>query len=445
MTNPNDDPKQDLVRPTMSPTATSSWPLTAIDRYAFQWVIQGTWVFDTPLDADALRQGLARLLDAYPILCGRAAGNRIEWRAGGVPLVETTDSTLGVADFAPTRVDATNLAQRVSTALIRRGLAPLLTVKLTHIRDGCVLAISSSHACLDGNGFYTMARNLSRAVTGRPFAPPLFDRPAPSEKARSRRQVARAARAAGWHRLNLLDVLRFAVARRGVHDRAFVTRFSPAALQRCKQTLSREAACARLSTTSALLAHVAHCVAAMLELSVGEAFSVSFLVDQRERLASLKADFARNAVSAVATSPLAACASAAEIAARLHARLEPLLAKPSPELGAIASLTAEVAAHYLPYSAIPLSGLPRRRPTLFYTNSFAKLPVYDLDFGDASRPVRPVRAIPHNLGDQIVVWPAPPVNGGLEVYFSGPLARAVTRVADTDAWWTELRRFDDAP
>ena len=443
MTNPNDDPKQDLVRPTMSPPATSSWPLTAIDRHAFQWVIQGTWVFDTPLDADALRHGLARLLDAYPILCGRAAGSRIEWRVGGVPFVEATDATLGVADFGPTRVDATSFAQRMSPALIRRGLAPLLTVKLTHIHDGCVLAIGCSHACLDGNGFYTMARNLSRAATGRPFALPRFDHPAPSEKARSRRQVARAAREAGWHRLNLLDVLRFAVARRGVHERAFVARFSPAELQRCKETLAREAACAPLSTTSALLAHVAHCVAAMLELRADERFSVSFLVDQRERLSSLPTDFARNAVSAVATSPLASHASPAEIAARLHERLEPLLARPSPELEAIASLTAEVAAHYLPYGTIPLSRLPRRRPTLFYTNSFAKLPVYDLDFGDASRPVRPVRAIPHNLGDQIVVWPAPPTAGGLEVYFSGPLARAVARVADTDTWWTELRRFDE--
>jgi hypothetical protein len=92
-----------------------------------------------------------------------------------------------------------------------------------------------------------------------------------------------------------------------------------------------------------------------------------------------------------------------------------------------------------------LSGLPRRRPTLFYTNSFAKFPVHDLDFGDASRPVLPVRAIPHNLGDQIVLWPAPPAAGGLELYFSGPLARAVARSAASDAWWTELRRFDAQP
>jgi hypothetical protein len=420
-----------------------SWPLTPIDRYAFQWVIQGTWVFDARLDANALKHGLSRLLDAYPILCGRAAGSRIEWRDGGVPFGEAADTSLGVADFGPTRVDAARFAHRVSPALIRRGLAPLLTVKLTHLRDGCVLAICCSHACLDGNGFYSMARNLSRATTGRPFPAPTFDRPARSQP-RSRRQVARAARAAGWHRLNALDVIRFAIARPGLHDRAFVAHFSPAALERCKRALASASACDTLSTNSALLAQVAHCVAALLGLGDGTSFSVSFLVDQRERVQSLAADFARNAVSAVATSSISARASAAEIAARLHERLEPVLARPSEELEATASLTAEVAAHLLPYSSIPLAGLPRRRPTLFYTNSFAKFPVYDLDFGDAARPIRPVRVIPHNLGDQIVVWPAPPSVGGVELYFSGPLARAVARAGNAGAWWTELRRFEHA-
>src|SRR5262245_58196217 len=118
------NPAPDLVRPT-SPPATTSWPLTPIDRYAFQWVIQGTWVFDERLDANALKHGLARVLDAYPILCGRAAGGRIEWRDGGVPFVEDADPTLGAADFGPTRVDAARFGHRYSPTLIRNRLARL--------------------------------------------------------------------------------------------------------------------------------------------------------------------------------------------------------------------------------------------------------------------------------------------------------------------------------
>jgi hypothetical protein len=311
------------------------------------------------------------------------------------------------------------------------------------LREGCALAICCSHACLDGNGFYSLARNLSRAATGRPFPAPVFDRPGTEPKPRSRWTVARAARAAGWHKLGLLDALRFAMDRPRALDRAFVAHLGPADLQRRREELARASGCERLSTGSALVAHVAHGVAALLALGDGARFSISFAVDQRERLAGLPAEFARNAVSAIATAPMAAGASTAEIAARVHERLAPLLARPSAELTQVAALTAEVAAWSLPYSSIPLSGMPRRRPTLFYTNSFAKFPVYDLDFGSAARPLRPVRAIPHNLGDPILLWPAPPAAGGLEVYFGGPLARALGRADPGGAWRRELARCRD--
>jgi Transferase family len=434
----------ELVRPTTSPTATPSWPLTPIDQFALQWLIQGTWVFDVNVDANALKHGLARLLDAYPILCGRvAAGKSIEWTETGVPVIEETDASLGVRDFGPTRTDVTRFGYRHSPTLIRRGRAPLMTVKLTRLRDGCVLAICCSHACLDGNGFYSMARNLSRATAGKPFSRPVFDRPPTRSKLRSRAEVARDAQQTAWHRFTMLDTVRYALARPRLLDRSFVAHFSPSTLQRCKDELVRGSGCDRLSTNSALLAHVAHCVVTLLGLDANSSFALSAAVDQRGRVAALADDFAGNAVSVAATSPIPARASPADIAVRLHKRLEPILGRPSPELESIARLTAEVVGHRLPYSTIPVSGMLGRRPKLFYTNSFSKFPVYDVDFGEASRPVRPVRAIPHNLGDPIVLWPAPPSAGGVELYFSGTLARAVERLGKDDQWWAELHSFDD--
>ncbi len=433
--------QHDLVRPS-SPTAIQTWPLSPIDRFAFQWVIQGTWVFDAPLDADALKHGLARLLAAYPILCGRAAGENIRGSDRGVPFVEASDRTSCVADFGAARVEVARFGHRFSPASIRHGRAPLLTVKLTRLRDGCVLAICCSHACLDGNGFYSMARNLSLAATGKPFPPPVLEREAVPAKPRGRWAVARSAREQGWHRLTVLALLRSAIRRRGLLDRAFVARFSPVALRRCKEALTGAPGCERLSTNTALLAHVAHRVAELVDLGPRDDFAVSLTVDQRERIASIRSEFARNAVSAVATGPIPATASEAEIAARLQERLEPLTRKPSTVLESLARLTDEVAAHALPYSTIPVSRLGGRRPTLFYTNTFSKFPVYALELGTESRPVRPVRAVPHNLGDPILIWPAPPAVGGVELYFSGTLARAAARLDADDGWWAALRRFD---
>ena len=433
---------RETVRPMTSIAPRTSWPLTAIDRFASQWVIQGTWVFNAPLDAIALKHGLARLLDVYPILCGRMSRDRIERGDEGVPFVVESDMTHAVQDFAPSRVDVTRFGYRCRPALIRRGRAPLLTVTLTQLRDGCVLGICASHTCLDGNGFYSMVRNLSRATTGRDFPQPVFARAPDRSRLRRRTAVARSARDAGWHRLTLLDVLRYAIARPRLLDRSLVARFSPEMLRRCKTALARDSSCERLSTNSALLAHVTRCAGTLLGLDARSRIVVSAAVDQRGRVAGLPESFAGNAVSLAATAPIAARASAADIARSIHTRLEPLLERPSTELESITALTGEVAAHRLPYTPLPGARLLEPGPTLFYTNSFWKFPVYDVDFGDGTHPVRPVRAIPHNLGDPIVLWPAPPSTGGIELYFSGSLARAVARLDSSDDWWNSLYRFD---
>lgn len=428
--------------PTSPPAGDRQWPLTPIDRYALQWLIQGTWVFDTRLDPAALKRGLARLLDEYPILCGRVSGGtRIEHSAAGVPFTVASDPTCGVADFDRTTTDVRRFADRHSTASIRLGRAPLLTVKLTEIRDGCVLAVCCSHACVDGNGFYSMVRNLGRAASGRDFPAPVFERP-PAAPPRPRADVKRSARAAGWHGLSPIGALRGLLAMPRMHDRAFVAHFTPAALAEHRQSLADSSGVEALGTNSALLARVAGCIATLVGLD--EAYAVSAAVDQRGRVSWLPDTFAGNAVSIAVTPKIPVGASPAAVAALIHAAFEPRLRRPSPVLEADAALTAEVAAHALPLSPFPAGDMFRRRPTLLYTNSFRKLPVYDVDFGDDARELRPVRAIPHNLGDPILLWPAPPPLGGIDLYFSGRLARAVSRLDADHPWWDRLRGPDSA-
>lgn len=432
---------RDIVRPT-SHLAWTTWPLTPTDRFASRWVIQGTWVFDRRIDADTLKRGLVRLLDSYSILSGRMVGPRIVSLKSGVPVIETTDTGLSVRDFGPGSIDVGRFGDRRNPVLIQLGLAPLLTVKLTHIRDGCVLGVCASHACLDGQGFYAMVRNLGRATRGEPFAPPVFDR-VPAAPPRRGSAVARAARAAGWHRVTVRDAVRLLLPPPRAGGRAFVSHFSPEALGRCKEAMVRESGCERLSTNSALVAHVADCARTLLRVDAASSFAVSMTVDQRGRVPDVPEHFAGNAVSLVTAGPISAGAPAGEIAARLHERLAPLLARPSADLAALATLAREVAAHRLPYTPLPGTPLFGRPTPLFYTNSFSKFPVYDLDFGGASQPVRPVRAIPHNLGDPIVLWPAPPSTGGLDLYFSGRLEQALTTGGHDQAWQTALRRFGD--
>ena len=93
----------------------------------------------------------------------------------------------------------------------------------------------------------------------------------------------------------------------------------------------------------------------------------------------------------------------------------------------------------MPYD---VAAMHAARPTLTYVNNFWALPIYDVDFGEEGAPVLPVAAIPHALPDPVLLWPAPPDQGGVEVYFAGRHARALRRLPKDDPWWTELRQFE---
>ncbi len=433
---------REWIRPLSPPAGPRTWPLTAIDRYAFQWVIQGTWVFDAFLDSTALKRGLARILDAYPILCGRVVhGSRIEWREGGVPFSEEVEPEIGFRDFDAAAVNTAKFAERPTPAQVQSGKAPLLTLKLTRLRDGSVLTLCAAHACVDGNGFYSLARSLSLATTGKVFPAPLFERQATPGRARRRSELARDARRQGWQRMTVLDLLRFGLSR-GRLDRSFVAHFSPAALARCKDELARTSGTPHLSTNSALLAHIVHCLAALLDLSPRSSFIVSSAVDMRGRVRGVAEAFAGNAVALIGTPEIPCRAAPPEIAARLHERLANASADSGSELASTTRLAEEVAGHRLSYGPLRLSRMLGTKPTLFYTNSFAKFPVYDLDFGDESRPIRPTRVVPHNLGDPILLWPAPSASGGIDLYLCGNLAHTVRRLREDDPWRARLRRFD---
>jgi NRPS condensation-like uncharacterized protein len=167
----------DWIHPLTPVPGESRWALRPIDAYAVRWVIQGTWIFQSRLDATALKHALARVLVHYPKLCGRVSpGGAIRFSGTGIPFLESSDARLSSTDFNESWVDAAPFARRLQPTKIRLGLDPLLSASLTHIRDGSVLAICCSHACLDGSSFYRFASNLTRCATNRSFAAPDFHR-----------------------------------------------------------------------------------------------------------------------------------------------------------------------------------------------------------------------------------------------------------------------------
>ncbi len=42
-----------------------------------------------------------------------------------------------------------------------------------------------------------------------------------------------------------------------------------------------------------------------------------------------------------------------------------------------------------------------------------------------------------------MIWPAPPEQGGVEIYFGGLYARALKELPADDPWWSEMRRPEE--
>ncbi len=152
--------------------------------------------------------------------------------------------------------------------------------------------------------------------------------------------VERSAREAGWHKLSSLDILRLQLpgfvqrfvrplfprsrALPSSEDRELVAHFSPEALRRLRDTLTRDSGGDRLSTNSAIVGHIVASAARLLGLDPESRVTVSAIVDYRQRVDGLPAAFSGNAVVATAIRPLAAGTPPAEIAGCLYRGLEPM-------------------------------------------------------------------------------------------------------------------------
>ena len=313
-----------------------------------------------------------------------------------------------------------------------------MTVRLTELRDGCVLAVCCSHACVDGTGFLTVMREWSRAVAGAPIATPPVARPAPPAPPRAKGAVARSARDAGMHPISLCTGLRYLATTRLARERAFVGRLSADALRGCHRACQRESPGERVTLNTALVAHVTRCLTTLLRFAPDAPITVSVVADTRGRLAAFPRDYVGNASTIVCTEAMPAGAPRGEIAARIQRELRRTLSRSTARLAAREALLDEVIVRRVRFLQVPLGRMMRRRPSHIYTNSFATYPIYDLDFGG----VRPIRVVPPNLGDPVMIWPAPPDVGGVEVHVGGPFARHLRTLADDDPWWSAFRQFE---
>jgi hypothetical protein len=411
-----------------------------LDRACLSMVIRGTFIFDAQLDITAMKAGLTKLLNYYPHLSGRMKDETgIHLTNDGVPFAVIDDSALSIADAY--KMD--NLISYFSTAIkpsrIKRGIDAPLSIKLTRLKDGSVLGIQGFHACMDGDTFYTMVYNWGQICKKEDFKTPVLDQslfPVPGNL--SKEQVEQAAHEYGWGKMSKLSFLKLLPTFMSgiLKERTGPFYFSADALNDLKQTISNDNGFP-CTINVALSALISKMLINLYEHDDATKLNQVTVVNLRDHLAGIPSTFAGNASAFITTPSFPAGTDSNEIARTIYQTLEPVRQTNSKELEKYISLSLNVLHYKLPIFPFNITEMYSKRPTVIYINNFSRLHIYDIDFG----PGRPVSVIPHDLSDPVLIWPASPAKGGVEVYFSNIHARRIGKLREGDAWLREMKQY----
>lgn len=396
------------------------WEFTPLDRACLKMVIRGTWIFDTQLDVGLMKEALAKTLSYYPHLAGRMSNQAgVTLTNEGVRFVNAAEPEFTVEEVLE-RNDANNIndfSVGINAGRFSKGLDSPLSVKVTSLKNGTVLGVQCSHACMDGDSFYTLVYNWGQICRNEAFDQPLLNQSLlPAAEDLPVAEIRAAALEAGWQQLSIFSIFRLlpAVISGVIKKRSTPFWVSAETITRLREQVFKSTGI-QGSTNLVLAALITKGCLELYKHQEDTRCSFVTVVNTRKRLAGIPATYAGNSSLSIAAPAFAAGTSFAEIATMIEETLKPVRQSPSLKLMELMRLNLNSMKYKLPFAPFDVFGMFARKPTTIYLNNFSKLHIYDINFGSGE----PVRVIPHDLGDQIVVWPAPPAKGGVAVYFTG--------------------------
>ncbi len=403
----------------------SPHPLSALDlNYAHSGNVIGTvYVFDDPLRELQIRTGLVELARLVPALTGR-----IDPKSSCVVLNDH-GLLFEIAEYCGSSKEFQDPIQNIHQRLdfvhepkrieILKGRAPLMTVRLTHFRDGgSMLGMAISHCLVDGYGFHRLMQYLSEIILGHlrepvSLSPELYDlgtsRTVKAWKAEMRAQnMALPGRQFGLIGRAKKEFMGFMLDRFRARGREMF-HFTPGQLEQLKANILEESGLDWISTNMALGAHLISAILPLQRSAKDRDLGIGNVVNVRSRIAeksgSNRSAFIGNALCIMIDNlstegPLTEIPRGA-IARHLRSSFDKMTSEHLE--WALNTVFDALSAGY------GYPGLGLTDPIMSINNQ-AKFDVYNVDYGVG----RPRRVIPHDVGDHIMIFPA--MDGGVEVY-----------------------------
>ena len=404
--------------------AAEKYLLTALDKACVSMIIKDVWLYKGVPDSEMMKLKLIELLKYYPQLTGRMnEADSIDFTNEGIKfkLLKNTDIKLKDIEEMSHKKITEKYTEAIAPKKLKKGKDAPLSVQITQLQDGFVLGVQCWHACMDADGLYTFMDNWGKICRNENISIPDNDNKVlRSIPLLSKEETENIVQQKGWHKISFSFILQMIIPK---ITGFFNSRIPPVKVllndvEKQKQIIEEATNC-RCSTHEVLAAWI---IKKYFDKNVqlfndDKKCSYVTVINLRNRLQNVPKNYPGNAIVTPEVAQFNGTETFEKIAETLHHAMQQY--KTHEALNNFLNAYVNAITHKLPYLQFNAMGMMSKKPTVMYVNNLSKVPVYDVDFGEG----KPIKVIPHQLGDTVLLWPLSATEEAVEVYFSGALAK----------------------
>ena len=408
--------------------AMRSYAASCIDIACKPLVINQSWLYDRHLNTALMKERLVEVLNEYPTLSGRISGNSIICNNAGVLWEDNQQPDTSVKELSKITLPEKRFQAEFDNKAAIAGAFPLLSIKVSHLKDGTILNVKCSHFCADGGTFYRMMENWSSLARDEGFViKPVYDDTAVSKAlaatnvydelaSHDMKGTGEMLEKEGMYRIRPSVMFPMMWQKLLRIDRRLS---SPVFVPYSRIAAVRDASGQVVGRNAALSAIAVEILRRPMGWT-GKDINIVHTADHRGRIDFIGMDYTGNASFTLRPTTVNADLPAGQMASLIEEDMKRML-EPEYENRYLAfyHTMLERKMAYLPFD---INSMWCACPTTFIINNCLKFNIYGMGFGEGA----PVFAWPLDFSDPVRFWPAPPQEDGVYIY---PAATGEKRVA----------------
>ncbi len=417
-----------------------TWKFSLLDMACGDMIIKAVWIYNKRLDAELMGEKLSVLLEKYPFLAGRLkSAEGISCSNEGLPLDVVERQDVVIKDVLKSQHVYDDYSLRLDIKGFKTGKCAPVTVRVTNLRDGAVLAVQMAHICMDGRSLYRMMNEWGRLCCGEDVdikQDAQFE--FPEIEFKSKPQVTAILEKRNWTKLGFRDLVKMLIYSVSKDSKVSCTPLliDGDKIKMLKTVASQKTGC-EISANSVLSAVIVKMVMNLNGLNGKRDYSLLTVADIRGRYKNIDDNYIGNASNNIVTHSLKESCDVFELAKQIQENIGRYTENKDGAMDEYVDLCMNSLKYKLPYVAFDLPEMNSRKPTTVNVNDQHKLQVYDLDFGNG----KPVIAFPNDLPDMVKIWPANDGKGSVLLFFKGYLAKNIIRNGGVDEMLKEIMGF----